>query len=64
MKLLIDRDACQGYGLCHIAAPVLVDLDDAGYADVLGSGTVPAAERNRAYEAVASCPARALAVQE
>ncbi len=64
MKLVLDTDSCQGYGLCQVAAPTLVDLDDSGYADLLGDGTVPAGEHDRAHEAVSACPARALAVQK
>ena len=32
MKLVLDTTVCQGYGLCQMAAPDLVDLDDSGYA--------------------------------
>ena len=45
MKLVLDQTACQGYGLCQEAAPDLVDLDDWGYAGLLGDGTVPATSR-------------------
>ncbi len=41
MKLVLDQTACQGYGLCQQAAPDLVDLDDWGYAGLLGDGEVP-----------------------
>jgi ferredoxin len=64
MKLFLDTTACQGYGLCLQAAPALVDLDDSGYAELIGDGTVPADERNNAHDAASSCPARALRVQE
>ena len=64
MKLVLDTTACQGYGLCQMAAPELVDLDDSGYAELIGDGTVPAAEHNHAHDAVSSCPARALRVQK
>ena len=64
MKLVLDTGACQGYGLCLQAAPALVDLDDSGYAELIGDGTVPADERHHAHDAVASCPARALQVQK
>ena len=64
MKLVLDTTACQGYGLCQEAAPDLVDLDDSGYADLIGDGTVPAAEHDHAHDAVTSCPARALRVQK
>jgi len=64
MKLVLDTGTCQGYGLCLQAAPALVDLDDSGYAELIGDGTVPADERNNARDAASSCPARALRVQE
>ena len=64
MKLVLDTTACQGYGLCQMAAPELIDLDDSGYAELIGDGTVPAAEHNHAHDAVSSCPARALRVQK
>ena len=64
MKLVLDTTACQGYGLCLQAAPALVDLDDSGYAELIGDGTVPADEHNNAHDAASSCPARALRVQE
>lgn len=64
MKLILDTDACQGYGLCQVAAPELVDLDDSGYADLFDGGVVPAAEHHHAHDAVSACPARALQVQK
>jgi ferredoxin len=64
MKLVLDTGACQGYGLCLQAAPALVDLDDSGYAELIGDGTVSADERNNAHDAASSCPARALRVQK
>ena len=63
MKLVLDTDACQGYGLCHVTAPDLVDLDDSGYADLFDEGHVPTGEQDRAHDAVNACPARALQVQ-
>ena len=40
MKLVLDSTACQAYGLCQQAAPDLVDLDDWGYAGLIGDGTL------------------------
>ena len=48
MKLILDTNVCQGYGLCQVAAPDLVDLDDSGYAELIDG----------------ACPARALRVQK
>ena len=64
MKLVLDTEVCQGYGLCQMAAPDLVDLDDSGYAELIGDGQVPASEQNLAHDAVSACPARALQVQK
>jgi ferredoxin len=63
VKLVLDQNTCQGYGLCQVAAPALVDLDDLGYARLIGDESVPASERNHAHDAVAACPARALRVR-
>ncbi len=64
MKLVLDSTACQGYGLCQDAAPELVDLDDWGYAGLLGDGSVPAGQHDHANEAVTVCPAAALRVAQ
>ena len=40
MKLTVDPTICQGYGLCADEAPELVELDDAGYATIIGDGEV------------------------
>jgi ferredoxin len=62
MKLVLDQTACQGYGLCQQAAPDLLDLDDWGYAGLLGDGAVSGLQQDRAREAVAACPVAALKV--
>jgi ferredoxin len=63
MKLVLDSTACEGYGLCQQVAPDLVDLDDWGYAGLIGDGAVPGALGDRAHAAVEVCPAQALRVQ-
>ena len=63
MKLVLDQTACQGYGLCPQEAPELVDLDDWGYAGLLGDGTVPGEQHAHAHKATAVCPVQALRVQ-
>ena len=62
MKLSVDSDICQGYGLCHDEAPELIELDDAGYAQILGDGTVVPELQLAAEKAAAMCPAKALRV--
>ena len=59
MKVTVDRTLCVGNGLCEAAAPELFAVGDDGEAQVL-VGEIPAAEHQRAREAVQACPARAL----
>ena len=62
MKLVVDPDVCQGYGLCHDEAPELIELDDSGFATGLGDGEVPENLVAVAEKAVSMCPARALSL--
>jgi ferredoxin len=64
MKIAVDAALCQGYGLCHDEAPALVELDEFGYAGILGDGTVAQAQHAAAESAVATCPAKALRLLE
>ena len=64
MKLVLDPDACQGYGLCQNVAPDLIDLDDDGYAELFGDGSVPGGQDVTAHQAAAMCPAQALKVEQ
>jgi len=63
MKLVLDQTACQGYGMCHEAAPDLLDLDDWGYAGLIADGAVADHQRGQAEEAVSVCPVAALRVE-
>ena len=35
VKIVFDREACQGHNRCHLLAPELFDTDDEGYAVLL-----------------------------
>ncbi|TCK21966.1 ferredoxin [Pseudonocardia endophytica] len=59
MKLTVDRDRCEGYGLCAEAAPDLMHLDDDGEL-VLDSDDVPPESSVTAEAAVRVCPVAAL----
>ena len=59
MKLTLDRDRCEGYGLCTEAAPLLMHLDDDGEL-VLDHPDVPASATATAEAAVRVCPVAAL----
>ena len=58
-ELVIDRIACDGYGMCAELLPELIDLDDWGYPIVRAAG-VPDTLTDHARRAVAVCPVLAL----
>jgi len=59
MELMVDRIACDGFGMCAELLPELVDLDDWGY-PIVREGVVPDALLEHARRAVAVCPVLAL----
>ncbi|MEU9608366.1 ferredoxin [Streptomyces sp. NPDC048057] len=59
MRITVDLDRCEGYGLCEAEAPELLLLDD-GHANVLVAGDVPEDQREAALSAVHTCPIAAL----
>ncbi len=62
-RLVVDRSACAGHGLCYGRAPEIIDCDDAGY-PVLVQETIRTEEHIVAAEvAVAMCPERALSLE-
>lgn len=63
MRLTLDPTRCQGYGLCHEAAPKLLDLDEWGYAALPGTEIDPA-DLASAREAVTRCPNAALRLEK
>ena len=58
-ELVIDRIACDGFGMCAELLPELIELDDWGYPIVVAGG-VPDALIDHARRAVAVCPVLAL----
>ena len=59
MRIEVDRDACEGVGMCESMAHELFELDDDDVMHVLDE--TPAEERRREVAAaVASCPVQAL----
>jgi ferredoxin len=61
-RLLVDRIACDGYGMCAELLPELVELDDWGY-PIVDDGGVPDALLEHARRAVAVCPVLALRLE-
>lgn len=55
----IDRDRCEGHGLCEQAAPAVFRLDDEGELEILPFDDSHATKQ-RVAAAVRSCPVAAL----
>ena len=62
MKIQIDATKCSGYGACTDHCPSLLEVDEWGYALVLGDGVVPEAIQADARAAVADCPEHAISL--
>jgi ferredoxin len=58
-QLVVDRIACDGFGMCAELLPELIELDDWGY-PIVAAGGVPDALVDHARRAVAVCPVLAL----
>jgi ferredoxin len=61
-RLVIDRIACTGHGLCAELFPEHLALDEWGY-PIQSPGPIPAALNRHARRAVAACPALALRLE-
>jgi ferredoxin len=61
MKIVVDRDKCEGLGMCEAMAHEYFELDDDDVMHVLvespGEG-----ERDKVYAATQACPVLALAL--
>jgi ferredoxin len=57
--LVVDRIACDGFGMCAELLPELIELDDWGY-PIVAAGGVPDQLLDHARRAVAVCPVLAL----
>jgi ferredoxin len=64
VRVSIDRERCNGHGRCYVSAPDLFVDDDEGYGQVIGDGLVPGALEEAARRAAASCPERAVVIEE
>lgn len=59
MRVVVDRDRCEGNAVCVGVAPDLFRLDDDEYA-VVTADPVPADQEALAEQAIAECPRAAL----
>lgn len=63
LKVIANRAACCGYGVCAEICPEVYQLDDNGIV-VLVTDTVPEGIEEKAREGAAACPQNALEVVE
>lgn len=62
MKIILDRDRCEGHGLCEEAAPRLMHLDDEGELVIDVEDVVSQADIDAAQAAARVCPVAALRI--
>ena len=60
MRVVVDRDRCEGNAICVKIAPEVFALDDDEYAMVTAE-PVPLEQETLAEHAIAECPRAALA---
>ena len=63
MRIMVDRDLCDGHGMCEAMAHEYFELDDDDVMQVLVESP-PEQERARVHAAVQACPALALTLQD
>jgi ferredoxin len=64
MKVQVDATKCSAYGVCAELCPSVFQLDEWGYAQTVGDGSVPAEHEEAARKAVSSCPENAISAAE
>lgn len=63
MKIVLDRDLCDGHGMCEAMAHEYFELDDDEQLTVLNENP-PEVDRDKVHAAVQACPALALSLQD
>jgi ferredoxin len=63
MRIVADRDKCEGHGMCEAMAHEFFELDDDETVTVLDT-TPPESQRDKVHAAVESCPVVALTLQD
>jgi ferredoxin len=59
MRVVVDRDRCEGNAFCVNIAPQVFELDDDEYAVVI-TDPVPVEQETLVEQAIAACPRAAL----
>jgi ferredoxin len=61
MRITVDRDRCEGLGMCEAMADDYFELDDDEVMHVIDE-TPPESDRGHVHAAVQACPVLALAL--
>lgn len=64
MRLRLDREACQGHGLCAMYAEMLLGISGEDGRALLLADPVPPGEHEAARRVVLACPERAISITE
>lgn len=64
MRINLDRNVCQGHGLCQMNAPHLFTLSEEDGLAIQPSNPIPQEYEEEGRLAVASCPEFALSIVE
>ena len=62
MRITVDREVCEGVGMCESMAHEFFELDDDDVLRIVDD-TPPAERRGEVAAAVASCPVQALRLE-
>jgi len=63
VKVIVDRDLCQGHGVCESEAPAVFAVSKGGVLEIVDEH--PAEDQRAAVEAAVSfCPTHALRIEE
>jgi len=63
VKVIVDRDLCQGHGVCESEAPAVFAVDKKGVLQILDESP-PESQRAAVETAVSFCPTHALRIEE
>jgi ferredoxin len=63
MRIVVDRDLCDGHGMCEAMAHEYFELDDDDVMQLLEESP-PEPEHDLVHAAVQACPALALSLQD